>query len=453
MPYYWSKLSLIGLLLLSTVVSFGQIDPKENSPYSRYGLGNLISTDFAAVQSMGGISAGYSNPFHLNTTNPASTTSLKYTAFETGAFAEYSVLSAGNESASSWNGNISHFALGFPLKNPINKASERQRSPYDFGMALGLQPYSIVGYDVESTSVLPNIGQVTYKYLGSGGTYQAFVSSSAKYKGFSGGVQLGYLFGNMNNEKSVYFNDLEFAFSNVFREQYSLNGVTWRLGAQYEWIIGKTEEDDFKSLRRLPRLTIGAYGNSKNSINISGNSIAARTNSFYTGSNLDTILASVDIEDKMTLPGELGVGFTYSKLLHWKIGADFKMSKWSNYNNPLKQESLADSWTVAVGGEYIPNIRSYNRYSEQIRYRAGFHYGTDPRVVTVNSVESQLTNYGLTLGVGFPLRLPRGLPSFVNLGFEAGQLAAPDLLKENYFKLNVGFTLNDNTWFYKQKYN
>lgn len=453
MPYYWSKLSLIGLLLLSTVVSFGQIEPKENSPYSRYGLGNLISSDFAAVQSMGGISAGYSNPFQLNITNPASTASLNYTAFETGAFAEYSVLSSGDESATGWNGNISHFALGFPLKNPLNKLSERKRSPYDFGMALGLQPYSIVGYDVESTSTLPNIGDVTYKYLGNGGTYQAFVSSSAKYKGFSLGGHFGYLFGNMNNEKSVYFNDLEYAFSNVFRNEYSLSGATFRLGVQYEWIIGKTEEDDLKTSSARPRLTVGAYANTTSTIGISGSSIAARTNSFYTGSNLDTIFSSIKVEDDMTLPAEYGIGFTYFKLLKWKFGADFKMSQWSKYNNPLKQETLGDSWTIAAGGEYIPNYRSFNRYIEQIRYRAGFHYGTDPRLITVNNESVQLTNYGLTLGVGFPLRLPRGLPSFVNLGLEAGRLAAPDLLQENYIKINLGFTLNDNTWFYKQKYN
>jgi hypothetical protein len=59
----------------------------------------------------------------------------------------------------------------------------------------------------------------------------------------------------------------------------------------------------------------------------------------------------------------------------------------------------------------------------------------------------------LTLGLGLPLKLPRGMPSFMNLGFEAGQLSSSNSLNETYYKLNIGFTLNDNTWFYKQKFN
>ncbi len=449
MPNYWSKLSFIGLLLCVAVSGFTQNTPKDNSPYSRYGIGNLLSTDFTAVQSMGGISAGYSNPFQLNVTNPASTASLNYTAFETGAFTKYSRLKTTNETAGNWSGNISHFALGFPLKNPINKLSERKKSPYDYGMAFGLLPYSLVGYDIESSSELPTLGSVTYKYLGSGGTYQTFVSSSIKYKGLSLGGHLGYLFGNTTNEKSVYFNDLDYAFSDVFRDKYNINGFIWKLGVQYEWIIGRTADDDLKALSARPHLTIGAYGNAAKEVNITLNSIAARTNSFYNGSTLDTIFSSVEVMDKMTMPADFGIGFTYYKLLQWKFGADFKMSKWSQYNNPVKPETMADTWKIAVGGEYIPNIRSYNRYAEQMRYRAGFYYGTDPRIVD----NQQLSTYGLTLGVGMPLRLPRGMPSFMNLGFEAGQIGAPNLLKENYFKLNVAFTLNDNTWFYKQKFN
>jgi hypothetical protein len=125
------------------------------------------------------------------------------------------------------------------------------------------------------------------------------------------------------------------------------------------------------------------------------------------------------------------------------------MRRWSQYDNPLKQDILADSWRLSVGGEYIPNARSYNSYLKQVRYRAGLYYGADPRIVD----NQQLSTMGATVGIGLPLKLPRGLPSFINLGFEVGQLSAPDLLEENYFKINVGFTLNDNMWFYKQKFN
>jgi len=63
-----------------------------------------------------------------------------------------------------------------------------------------------------------------------------------------------------------------------------------------------------------------------------------------------------------------------------------------------------------------------------------------------------LQNYGLTAGFGLPIVLPRGVPSFVNIGFEVGQHGHPDLIQETYFGTSLSFTLNDNSWFYKQKY-
>jgi hypothetical protein len=452
MPNSWSKLSLLfSLTLLVSLAAFGQNTPSINSPYSRYGIGNVNSTDFAALQSMGGISSAYNNPYQLNITNPASLSYLNYAVFETGAYAEYKSLSSQStlNPVGNWSGNISHFALAFPLKNQLNRLSERKKSPFSNAMAFGLMPYSTIGYDIESSSVLPDIGQVTYQYIGEGGSYQAFLAASSKYKGLSIGGHLGYIFGNSRNERAVFFNDLDFSFTDVLREEYSMRGFTFRLGAQYEYIIGKVEEEDAKERAKRPRLTFGIHGNTVNSIDISGNSISARTSSFYTGSNLDTILSSVERTGTLQLPSELGVGVVYSKLMHWKIGVDYKMTNWSGYDNELNPENLENAWRAAIGGEYIPKYNSYNKYGQRLRYRAGFHYGTDPRVVS----GEQLTNMGLTVGVGFPLVLPRGVPSFVNLGLEVGQLAAPDLISENYFKINVGFTLNDNTWFYKQKFN
>ena len=64
--------------------------PKFNSPYSRYGMGDL-SSRFLAVQSgRGGMTAAYSDPYHLNLANPASFSALKSAALETGLFAKNS---------------------------------------------------------------------------------------------------------------------------------------------------------------------------------------------------------------------------------------------------------------------------------------------------------------------------------------------------------------------------
>jgi hypothetical protein len=78
----------------------------------------------------------------------------------------------------------------------------------------------------------------------------------------------------------------------------------------------------------------------------------------------------------------------------------------------------------------------------------GAFYENDPR--TFNG--DQLSKRGVTVGLGLPLTLPRQQTSFVNLAFEGGQFGLQDVITENYIKMTLGFTLNDNSWFFKRKF-
>ena len=117
-----------------------EIQPKRNAPYSGFGLGDPLDQFFVASGGMGGLSATFQDAFHLNLRNPASLAYLQATAFEVGFNAKYSILDGGDEKARSWGGNLAYLALGFPLKNPINEALDRQRSKLGWGMAFSLQP-------------------------------------------------------------------------------------------------------------------------------------------------------------------------------------------------------------------------------------------------------------------------------------------------------------------------
>ncbi|MBK7477001.1 MAG: hypothetical protein IPI11_13740 [Haliscomenobacter sp.] len=110
---------------------------------------------------------------------------------------------------------------------------------------------------------------------------------------------------------------------------------------------------------------------------------------------------------------------------------------------------MLDSWRFAFGGELIPDVTSYNNYFQRVRYRAGFYYGTDPR--SVNG--AQIKEYGITLGAGFPIILPRQTTSFLNIALEAGRFGLEESLMENFVQMTLGFTLNDNSWFFKRKFN
>jgi hypothetical protein len=78
----------------------------------------------------------------------------------------------------------------------------------------------------------------------------------------------------------------------------------------------------------------------------------------------------------------------------------------------------------------------------------GAFYRQDPRLI----YGKNLNNVGFNLGLGFPITLPRQQTSFVNFAVELGSLGEGTVIKEQYVKFSLGFTLNDNTWFFKRRF-
>ena len=203
-------------------------------------------------------------------------------------------------------------------------------------------------------------------------------------------------------------------------------------------------EDD-ELLPNGKSITIGLYGNSKNTINTNTSQDYQRVNRL-TGAR-DTLSFTENIEGTVVLPSTFGIGLMYENFNKMRVGFDYSTSQWSSYRNEAKPETLSDSYRIAVGGEYIPDINSYNNYAKKMHYRLGAFYETDPR-----NLNEQLTNYGITLGLGFPVILPRQTKSFFNFALEVGQFGTSTSFKETYAKATFGFTLNDNSWFFKRRF-
>ena len=68
-----SKWSFVVLFLTAANPAFAQ----DNSPYSRYGIGDLVPGTNIVNRSMGGVTAGYFDQLSINFNNPAS-----YSAFQ-----------------------------------------------------------------------------------------------------------------------------------------------------------------------------------------------------------------------------------------------------------------------------------------------------------------------------------------------------------------------------------
>ena len=152
------------------------------------------------------------------------------------------------------------------------------------------------------------------------------------------------------------------------------------------------------------------------------------------------------------------------------IAGDYSIQNWSVYQEFNQSQGFKNSMRVSFGAQYMPKTQykfkqydningteySVNKefsYLKRITYRFGLIYAQSQLVVK----NYQLTDKAITLGVGLPVGWNHGYPdafSMVNIGVEIGYrgTTANELIKENYLKLSIGFTMNDK-WFIKPKIN
>jgi long-subunit fatty acid transport protein len=435
------------LLLLTTLALWAQ--PKQNSPYSRFGLGDLLPQTFAHQSAMGGQSAAFHDPFHLNVQNPASFSFLRATALETALYAKYGHLESGGATKDNWTGNLAYLSLGFTLKSPINEVLDRTKSPWKFGMGFTLAPYTLVGYNIETVDTLPDIGIVNTNFTGSGGSYRLQWSNAARYKNTGFGATLGWVFGKALYENVTVFADtLLPTFQNNIREDIGLNGFVWNVGVQHDLVLKHAPNDKELATRWV---TFGLTAESNHRLRTITDRFFIRSRGrAATGQyiNADTLVRTSDLRQNLTLPAAFSLGVQIVEADKYRLGAQLGYETWSGYENEARPERLRNTFSVSAGMEFIPDYASYNRYWKRIRYRLGGYYRQDPRSVGGQGID----DLGLSFGFGLPIVLPRQQTSFVNMAFELGRFGAKSPVEESYFRITAGFTLNDNSWFYKRRF-
>lgn len=443
----WKKLGMLLLLVAASWTMMAQV-PQELSPFSRLGLGDFHYQNTPTTLSMGGFSAGFGDAYRINLQNPASLGYLRTATFEAGLFLERSKIEFEDQSATSLNGNLSYLSLGFALKNSLNQVLDRKVSKWKWGMNFALIPYTKVNYDVRQTTSDPATGRVRTEFAGSGGTNKFVMSNGVQYGNFSAGVTLGYLFGSIENKRNVFFIDLPNSYQDIFTDEIGIKGFVYDLGVMYKFDFGKNAENPNAPAKQT--LTVGAYGHTATNFSTSTTRLRSRLNPTYINI-ADTIQSQIDIAQTGKLPTELTLGFTFRHKSKWLFGLDYTYSYWENYENPAADfneenaRTLSNSSRIAGGFQITPNATSYNRYLKRVSYRFGGYYFDDPRL-------TDLKTYALTFGAGFPIVLSRQRTSFFNLAFEIGQTNS-DTIDENFYKVSLGFSLNDNSWFFKRKFN
>jgi hypothetical protein len=427
----YKKISFLGIFWIFLFSVHAQT---ENSPYSRYGLGDILPGANILNRGMAGVSAAYSDGRSVNFLNPASYSNLKqFTTLDFGVELNNRTLRALDppRKFSSASPIISYLQLGIPLSRKRN-----------WGMNIGLRPITRINYKIERNERITGIDSLNTLFEGNGGTYQVYGGTGFGIKNFSIGVNVGYLFGSKNfSTRKTFIPDSSdvFYYQSNHESQANYNGLLVNGGIQW---VAKLDTGTY--------LRLGAYGNLKKKLNASKD-ITSGTFQYnsVTGAidSLDVALNQKGIQGEVNYPSSFGAGFVFDKFGKWMLGADLTITNWDDYRFFGEPDQVQNSWKLHVGGQIIP--KAGKNYLSYVAYRAGFSYGKD-----YIKIDKDLPVWGVTAGASFPMRKAAYTNQFsmINLGLEFGQRGNKEnLVRENFFRLSVGLSLSD-IWFIKQKY-
>jgi len=427
-----SKFICILLIALSPEV-LGQ--NYNNNPYTRFAIGDLINTGFSYNRSLGGSSIGLRPKNQVNYLNPASYTSQDTLSFlfHAGISGRSSFLSNIEEKDNSNNLNIDYIAIGFPITKW-------------WKFSLGLAPYSRTQYFFRDYQELSD--EVAIEYKGRGGLNEFYFGTAFQpVKFISIGMNVNYLFGDLNRMRSIDIPDATVA-STKITEDYVASDFYYRIGLQcYPWFTSNKGHTH--------QLILGAVYDFKTNIKINYKSITERN---FPSQAANPIVDTFNIIDDSTthlkLPMKFGIGLTYNYDDRIMVTAEYSRQNFSGGIGLYQYIDLADYSSYRFGLEVIPSPmsdRTRAKYFERMHYRLGAHMTNSYLILA----DQQIRDFGMSIGVGLPWRNPQKLytNTLFNLTYEFGKRGTTDygLIQEFYHIFTVGIALYD-FWFLKPKY-
>lgn len=400
-----------------------------NSPYSQYGLGLLSDQTSGFNRGMNGVGIGFHEHNHINYLNPASYSSIDSLTF---------ILDAGI------SGQITNFSENGKRKNAKNANFEYvvagMRVAKHVGVSFGIIPFSSVGYSYSSSSWVDKTSKedsYTNTYEGDGGFHQAYIGVGwSPVKHFSIGANVSYLWGKYSRTATNAFSNS--AYNQLIRT-YSAQVSSYQLsfGAQYTFRMGKRDWLT-AGVTFSPKHNLGA--DAEMSIVKSASSVA------------DT--AKYSIPKALSLPNMWGVGLMWNHAGQVKVGVDYTLQQWGSLSSPAFEDKdyvltkgyYSDRHKVNVGAQYC-NDEHARTFFRRVQYRVGASYATPYFKVNGKDGPKELS---VSAGFGIPIVNSYNNRSFLNISGQWVRSSCKDYIKENIFRINIGFTFNED-WFKKWK--
>ena len=425
------KILIAVILMTSATVSWAQSGT--NSPYSQFGYGVLSDQTQSMNRGMNGLAYAFHERNQINALNPAS-----YSALDSLSF----IFDAGV------SGQISNFEENGFKRNAKNADIEYVVGAFRIfrrtGVSFGLLPYSNVGYNYYNSDYVDGTKTTSYTntYSGDGGLHRVYVGIGwAPIRDLSLGVNVSYIWGDLNNTVVNSYSD---ATINSLAKVYSagLQGISLDLGLQY---TAKVSKKDW--------VTFGATFSPKHKMKGSPECVVFSNNTQTQVADTTTYT----IDKGMKLPLTIGGGLMWNHNNQLKIGLDCQYMKWdvipfpkyTNENNvakyTLQDDYFSNRAKFTLGGEYCYGDRSRS-FFKRIHYRAGISYTTP--YLKVNGQDGPKEK-AASIGFGIPIINGYNNRSMLHISGQWVQ-STDAFIKENTFRINIGFTFNER-WFAKFK--
>ncbi|GAA0877524.1 membrane protein [Algoriphagus jejuensis] len=397
-----------------------------SSTYSALGIGEFNYSGLTQNQGMGGMGISYGTGWQANNVNPAITT--RNTIFNFQAALNYKRINVdnGTETSKVDGGGLSYVAMSFPIKSG------------KFTSGMGLGQITSVNYRLRVDSEVANSDFHANNYLrGDGGISEAYINFGYLLaKNLSIGAHGSYLFGSTIRTNQLLITDEEgFSVGNAseYYERLTVSDVGFKLGAHY--MVKVSEKGN---------LHLGAIYQKLGEVNGTG---FAKLAGIDQASNPDSDgdLIANDEPGNIYIPDRIGFGLTYEKMNKFALALEGQFQDFTKYQNFFGDElDLHEAKKVALGFQIVPNYLSFDNLLMRGTYRIGLEWMQTPYYLNQTSIN----DIGLTLGASIPVNQL----SLINFAFKAGQRGTLDngLIKENYINFTLGFSLNDNSWFYKR---
>lgn len=419
------KLQLLGVL--STLFLFNEaLAQSSASTYSALGVGEFNYSGVTTNQAMGGLGISYGTGWGVNVVNPALTT--RNTIFNFQAAMNYKKINANNgvESSDVDGGGLSYVAFSLPIK------------PGKTTIGLGLNQVTSVNYRLLIDSQVNNGSINALNFIeGDGGISEAYINMGFLVaKNLSLGIHGSYLFGSTIRTNQLSLTDqqgVEIGIPTEYYERLTVSDVALKLGAHY-----------MIPLSTKNSLHVGAIYENLGDVN--GRAFA-KLAAFGEANDLDTDgdLIANDEPGSVYIPSRYGFGISFEKNNKYVIGLEAQYQDFKQYRSFLDDPSqLKEAIKVGLGMQIIPDYADIDSPFKRSTYRFGLEFIQTPYYLNNTNIND--------LGINFGASLPVNQLSLMNLAMKVGQRGTTQngLIRENYINFTLGFSLNDNSWFYKR---